>query len=75
MVAAMSSHAVVRILELHAPDEAGSRRAVVDLACGCQIDQRVPEERIVKATDGRTLIVGKYPCPLRHPVTRPPRDA
>ena len=43
------------------------------LACGCEVDLRVPMDRVLETTDAAWILVGKYPCPRQHPVQRPTR--
>ena len=41
------------------------------LACGCEVVLEVPGDRVLDATGGARILVGKYPCPDQHPVKRP----
>ncbi len=36
------------------------------LNCGCEVQLSVPADRIVETVTGAKILVGKYPCPLRH---------
>lgn len=38
------------------------------LRCGCEVTVAVPKDRVVETMTGRQILVGKYPCPLDHPV-------
>lgn len=38
------------------------------LKCGCEVQLNVPADRIVESVEGVRLLVGKYPCPLKHAV-------
>lgn len=41
------------------------------LACGCVVERRIARDRLLEL-GGRITAVGKYPCPVDHPVG-PPR--
>jgi hypothetical protein len=63
----VSLHGVRRIVsEVALPD--GRVQATLELQCGCTIVRRLDENRLLTAEDGARLAVGKYPCPLGHPV-------
>jgi|GEM_PF-1212809 len=68
----MTLHSAQELLaETQEPD--GRVRARLRLVCGCVIERAVASDRILEAEDGRRFAVGKYPCPLDHPVgPRPP---
>ena len=38
------------------------------LRCGCEVAVTVPSDRIVETVDGARILVGKYRCPVDHPV-------
>ena len=38
------------------------------LRCGCEVTLEVPADRLVASVEGKRILVGKYPCPLKHPV-------
>lgn len=65
----MPSHAVHRLLRWN---ESGPDTVHVEaeLSCGCLFSQDVSKERLVPTTHGNYLLVGKFPCPLQHPVRR-----
>lgn len=62
----MASQAALTILEEHP----GGRVKVV-LACGCEVELVLDENRLITTDDGTRLVIGKYPCPLGHPVRKP----
>lgn len=66
----MVSQSAVRIVSEGPPSE-GKTPVRLQLACGCEIDTRLDENRLITAVDGTRLAIGKYPCPKDHPVTRP----
>jgi hypothetical protein len=53
--------------------ERGAGRVLVtgELACGCRIEVEVDDERLIDTGGEQPLLVGKYPCPQKHPVRRP----
>jgi hypothetical protein len=64
----MPSHAAT-LLEANAKDGGWAVRA--RLACGCEVQLQVPEDRVLDVDGGKRVLVGKYPCPKQHPVKRP----
>jgi hypothetical protein len=54
-----------------APIAGGRVRVRFVLDCGCELERELADDRLIETPDG-LLLVGKYPCPERHPVT-PPR--
>jgi hypothetical protein len=68
----MVSQSAVRIVSEGAPSE-GKTPVRLLLACGCEIDTRLDENRLITALDGARLAIGKYPCPKDHPVTQTTR--
>lgn len=66
----MSLHGVRQIVhEVPLPD--GRAEVTLELACGCSIVRRLDHNRLLTAEDGVRLAVGKYPCPMGHPVRAP----
>ena len=63
----MPSHAAT-LIEARADGDRWKVRA--RLACGCEVSLEVPEDRVLEVEGGK-ILVGKYPCPKQHPVTRP----
>ncbi len=66
----MSSHPA---LTLHRwePCAPGAIDATVTLACGCVVSLRMPADRLLEVEGGEPRVVGKFPCPQRHPVRWP----
>ena len=67
----MVSQSAVRIISERSSDTGTHLDATLELACGCEVTVKVEPQRIFTADDGVRLAVGKYPCPLNHPVSRP----
>ncbi len=67
----MVSQSAVRIVTEHPGAQPTRIAATLELACGCMVEVEVDHNRIFTADDGVRLAVGKYPCPLNHPVSRP----
>lgn len=66
----MSAHSALALLaEIPAAD--GRVLATLRLACGCVVERNIAADRILQAEDGRRFAIGKYACPVGHPV-RPP---
>ena len=65
----MSFQAVRRIV-LERPLADGRAEVALELACGCALVRRLDERRLVTTVEGARLAVGKYPCPVGHPVAR-----
>ena len=66
----MASQAAVKIFqELELSD--GRTEVRFALTCGCEVTVALDEHRLITAVDGARLVIGKYPCPNGHPVTRP----
>ncbi len=71
----MSSHSATALHSVTpAQDDAGGVDAVLELTCGCVVRRRISADRIVEVVDGTRLVVGKYPCPVGHPVRPPSRS-
>ena len=66
----MTIHAATRILK-ETPRADGSADVEFELVCGCVITRTLDEHRLITAEDGVRLVIGKYPCPVGHPVRRP----
>lgn len=66
----MPSHAALRLLRETPRD--GRLDVQLVLACGCTVEKTVPPDRVLERPDGTRFAVGKYPCPLGHPVKPPP---
>jgi hypothetical protein len=66
----MASQAVQQLLE-ELPAEDGRLKVRLRLICGCEIERNVEADRVISTVDGVRLAVGKYSCPLGHPVVRP----
>ncbi len=62
----MASQAAIALLEWEAIDEQRVR-ARLRLACGCVVTREIARDRILDDVDPPRA-VGKYPCPLGHPV-------
>lgn len=45
-------------------------RAVIELACGCVVERVLASDRILETMDGLRIAVGKYPCPVGHPLAK-----
>ena len=68
----MVAQAATEVLAL-APAGPGRMQARLRLACGCDIDRELNEDRVLERVDGARFVVGKYPCPEDHPAGfRPP---
>ncbi|MCH9687475.1 MAG: hypothetical protein K0V04_38935 [Deltaproteobacteria bacterium] len=68
----MASHAVQRLLSsTPSPDDSTRVEVCVELACGCRLTRTIAADRIVERPGGESFAVGKFPCPLDHPVRRP----
>ena len=65
----MTSHAATRMLAEH-PLPDGRIALTVQLACGCTVTVPVQADRVIDTEDGLRLPVGKFSCPLDHPVRR-----
>ncbi len=65
----MASQAVQQLLEESRPAD-GRLRVRLKLVCGCEVEKTVEADRVIDTVDGLRLAVGKYPCPLEHPVVR-----
>ncbi|MER2564262.1 MAG: hypothetical protein ABTQ32_26260 [Myxococcaceae bacterium] len=66
----MTIHAASRILRA-TPSADGRTEVELELVCGCLITRTLDEHRLITAEDGVRLVIGKYPCPVGHPVRRP----
>ena len=44
--------------------------AVIELACGCVVERVLASDRILETVDGLQIAVGKYPCPVGHPLAK-----
>ncbi|MBM4776908.1 MAG: hypothetical protein GQE15_04320 [Archangiaceae bacterium] len=66
----MTIHAATRILRETARSD-GRTNVEFELVCGCVITRTLDEHRLITAEDGVRLVIGKYPCPVGHPVRRP----
>jgi len=65
----MASHAVRRLIELRAlADDPTRLEATLELQCGCRVTRTIAEDRVVERPGGERFVVGKIPCPERHPV-------
>jgi len=65
----VASQSAVKILEAHARAD-GTTDVRFVLACGCEVTRALDENRLITAEDGARLVIGKYPCPEGHPVTK-----
>jgi hypothetical protein len=65
----MASQAVDELLE-ELPAADGRLQVRLRLICGCEIEKTVAGDRVITTVDGLRLAVGKYSCPLDHPVVR-----
>lgn len=65
----MASQAVAKLLD-ESPAANGELKVRLELVCGCVIDKTVAADRVIDTVDGLRLAVGKYSCPLDHPVVR-----
>ena len=65
----MSFQPVRRIVSERALAD-GRAEVSLELACGCVLVRRLDERRLVTTVEGVRLAVGKYPCPVAHPVAR-----
>jgi|JI6StandDraft_1071083.scaffolds.fasta_scaffold1183967_2 hypothetical protein len=66
----MPSQGAKAVLALRDADE-GARVATLELACGCVVTRTIAADRILETEDGERRAIGKYPCPLDHPVRAP----
>lgn len=68
----MPSHAVRRLIAVDPVAPQPQRSQVeVELVCGCRVTRTVGDDRIVERPGGERFVVGKFPCPVGHPVRRP----
>ena len=71
----MPSQSAIAILDVrpHPSSVPGEERvqARLRLTCGCVVERTIAADRILTASDGATIAVGKYPCPEDHPVQAP----
>ncbi len=58
----MATQRAVELLEA-APTCGGHVRATLRLGCGCVVTREIAADRIQTTVDGKTLVVGKFPCP------------
>lgn len=58
----MGAQRAVELLEA-APSCGGHVRATLRLGCGCVITRDMAADRIQTTVEGKTLVVGKFPCP------------
>ncbi|MFT3843403.1 MAG: hypothetical protein QM723_40850 [Myxococcaceae bacterium] len=65
----MASQAVSKLLE-ESPAADGQLKVRLELVCGCVIEKTVAADRVIDTVDGLRLPVGKYSCPLDHPVQK-----
>ena len=65
----MASQRALRLIEKQPHDE-GQVLATFELACGCVVTRAIAADRIQPTSAGETLLVGKFPCPERHPLAR-----
>jgi hypothetical protein len=64
----MASQVAIRVVRMEKLTETRVR-ATLELACGCEVTREIAADRIVDdAADGVVRAVGKYPCPVDHPV-------
>lgn len=65
----LPSHSVHRLLHWNenGPDTCDVE---AELECGCVLRKTVARDRLVLTVDGKHLLVGKFPCPVQHPVGR-----
>ncbi|MEM9069291.1 MAG: hypothetical protein AAGE52_12330 [Myxococcota bacterium] len=66
----VTSHSAIKLVAHRGVGE-GRVEATLVLACGCEVTRTMRADRIQEIEGGGLLVVGKYPCPKRHPV-RPP---
>jgi hypothetical protein len=52
-------------------ETAAGYEATLELACGCVVTRAIARDRILVTEEGERRAIGKYPCPLDHPVRRP----
>jgi hypothetical protein len=64
----MPSHAVSQLVEARPDAKSGRVDVRMVLACGCEVELSLEPARLCETVEGRTLVVGKYPCPVNHPV-------
>jgi hypothetical protein len=62
----MASQAARRLVSV-TPLDGDRVEATFVLECGCEVTRELPADRVLDVDGGR-LLVGKYPCPERHPV-------
>lgn len=66
----MVSQPATRLLSTAAlPDDDTRVQATLELRCGCTVTQAIAIDRILQRPDGERIAVGKYRCPVGHPVT------
>ncbi|MFV8752757.1 hypothetical protein ACNOYE_19585 [Nannocystaceae bacterium ST9] len=63
----MVSQSAVAIVELRPAEQAERVIATLALACGCVVTHEIARDRILDDVEPPRA-VGKYPCPLGHPV-------
>lgn len=65
----MTSQGATRVRAL--TDAGDAYVAELELACGCVVTRTIARDRILETNEGERRAIGKYPCPLDHPVRRP----
>jgi len=65
----MASQSVAQLLE-ESPLPDGRLHLRLRLACGCELERDVSADRVIDTVDGLRLAVGKYGCPVGHPVQK-----
>lgn len=71
----MPSHAILEILSAPLAPYTSTPTIIARLTCGCILDLSIPPDRILIAHPNlphpsNLHAVGKYPCPIQHPVSR-----
>ncbi|MEM6954655.1 MAG: hypothetical protein AAF411_09555 [Myxococcota bacterium] len=64
----MASQRAIAVHEVR-PLSEGRMHVRFELACGCVIERELASDRLIPTEDG-PLLVGKYPCPVGHPLVR-----
>lgn len=67
----MASHAVRRLLDATPTADGTAVHATLELQCGCRVELTLPEDRVVERPNGERFAVGKFSCPVGHPVRAP----
>jgi hypothetical protein len=66
----MASHTAIALLRDEPGPAADLRRVELRLACGCIVRRVIAAGQVIATTRGPRMAVGKYPCPVGHPVRR-----